>query len=138
MTTQTEYIGPDDMLFYNNKDGEINCGGFSVNSIMMKNGISPIMTLNSNYHAGGGENKVSDLFNNLVIPSWSLSYGYKGGAIFCDRHKEYEHDDVVDDDLHEKLLELVKANPNEIKKTNKMRTKKKCVFKQKGTKKYKK
>jgi hypothetical protein len=78
------YIGPDELIY--NNDGEIHSGGFSVNSIMLKNGLSPIMTLNdtngnSNQMQTGGE-KVSDLFNNLVIPNWSLSYNYKNGVVY--------------------------------------------------------
>ena len=40
------YIGANDLVFNNNKVDGIFGGGFSVNSIMMKNGMSPIMTLN--------------------------------------------------------------------------------------------
>jgi hypothetical protein len=73
----TSYIGPDELIY--NNDGEIHTGGFSVNSIMLKNGLSPITTLNHtniNQMQIGGD-KVSDLFNNLVVPNWSLSYNYK-------------------------------------------------------------
>jgi hypothetical protein len=43
----------------------------------MKLGLSPIMTLNTEQKGGSDEletNKVSDLFNNLVLPNWALSY----------------------------------------------------------------
>ena len=40
------YISSDDLVF-NNKDG-IYSGGFNVQSIMLKGGISPILTLNKN------------------------------------------------------------------------------------------
>ena len=126
------YIGPDELIY--NNDGEIHSGGFSVNSIMLKNGLSPIMTLNdtngnSNQMQTGGE-KVSDLFNNLVIPNWSLSYNYKNGVVYQggandiynnsnNKSKKYNYDDDDDDvmkeDLHEKLLNLVKVDKNEIK-----------------------
>lgn len=104
-------IGPDDLVF-NNKDG-ISSGGFSVKSIMMKAGMSPIMTINN--QMGGGSDKVSDLFENLVVPNWTLSYNNHLGG---NKYKEYNHDDsdsddeVIKDDLHEKLLELVKENDN--------------------------
>lgn len=83
------YIGPDELIY--NNDGEIHSGGFNINSIMMKNGMSPIMTLNSNnfmIHQNGGANeinKVSDLFANLVIPNWNLSYNYKNGGTFVEK-----------------------------------------------------
>lgn len=136
------YIGPDELIY--NNDGEIHSGGFSVNSIMLKNGLSPIMTLNNNDNNGntnpmqtGGE-KVSDLFNNLVIPNWSLSYNYKNGIVYeggsnglynssnKNNNNDNDHDDIMEEDLHEKLLNLVKVNEREMKQagSNKKITKK--------------
>ena len=57
-------IGANEMVFNNDTVNGIHTGGFSVNSIMMKNGISPIMTINK--EQTGGSNLVSDIFNNLV------------------------------------------------------------------------
>ena len=37
----------------------------------MKSGISPIITFNTDSIQNGG-NKVSDIFNDLVVPNWSL------------------------------------------------------------------
>ena len=138
MNLNDSYIGPDELIY--NNDGEIHSGGFSVNSIMLKNGLSPIMTLNNNNtnvntnrNQIGGE-KVSDLFNNLVIPNWSLSYNYKNGAVYeggglygvknHHRNVEENEDDVMEEDLHEKLLNLVKVDKSEIMKNNKKNTKK--------------
>jgi hypothetical protein len=136
------YIGPDELIY--NNDGEIHSGGFSVNSIMLKNGLSPIMTLNNNDNNGntnpmqtGGE-KVSDLFNNLVIPNWSLSYNYKNGIVYeggsnglynssnKNNNNDNDHDDIMEEDLHEKLLNLVKVDTSEIKQhsSNKKTSKK--------------
>jgi len=136
MNLNHSYIGPDELIY--NNDGEIHSGGFSVNSIMLKNGLSPIMTLNHNnanvnttMHQIGGE-KVSDLFNNLVIPNWSLSYNYKNGAVYeggsngvmynsnkkrGDGYGDGDDDEVMEEELHDKLLNLVKVDKNEIKNT---------------------
>ena len=121
------YIGPDELIFNNDVNGNIHSGGFDVNSIMMKNGMSPIMTWNeSNASQIGGAEKVSDLFDNLVIPNWSISYNYKhlGGTII---RQNKENDDINDDDgviteeLHEKLLNLVRTSSDELKQPkNKM------------------
>ena len=67
------YIGGDELVFNNDTELGIHSGGFSVNSIMLKACMSPIMTVNSD-QLGGTNEKVSDLFNNLVIPNWTLSY----------------------------------------------------------------
>ncbi len=122
--SELDYIGPDELIFNNDIKGGIHSGGFNVKSIMMKAGMSPIMTLNT--HQIGGD-KVSDLFNDLVIPNWTLSYNNR---IVGGKYKETDNisdddsdeDDVVDDDLHEKLLELVKEHDTEMKKTKKKTT----------------
>jgi len=131
MNLNHSYIGPDELIY--NNDGEIHSGGFSVNSIMLKNGLSPIMTLNNNNaivnantNQIGGE-KVSDLFNNLVIPNWSLSYNYKNGAVYeggangviynsnKKRSDDEDDDEVMEEELHDKLLNLVKVDKTEMK-----------------------
>jgi hypothetical protein len=131
MNLNHSYIGPDELIY--NNDGEIHSGGFSVNSIMLKNGLSPIMTLNNNNaivnantNQIGGE-KVSDLFNNLVIPNWSLSYNYKNGPVYeggangviynsnKKRSDDEDDDEVMEEELHDKLLNLVKVDKTEMK-----------------------
>jgi hypothetical protein len=139
-----DYIGADELVFNNDDDKGIHSGGFSVNSIMMKSNMSPIMTLNTpNSITGGGTNKVSDLFNDLVVPNWALSYNNR---IIGGKYKDVDHDqsesdddDVIHDDLHEKLLELVKQhNTSSISKSSKKKiTKrvKKLISKKTATKK---
>jgi len=132
------YIGADELVFNNDKELGIYSGGFSVKSIMMKAGMSPIMTLNySNTdsghlrHSGGTSEseKVSDLFNDLVVPNWALSYSDRmvGGKYNENDHHKTRHnddddtdedDDVVTDDLHDKLLELVKEHNAKVKNGN--------------------
>jgi hypothetical protein len=140
--SELDYIGADELVFNNDINKGIHSGGFSVNSIMMKSNMSPIMTLNSPDSMIGG-NKVSDLFNDLVVPNWVLSYNNRilGGS----KYKEVKHDDdtgseddeVVHDDLHEKLLDLVKQHNAISKPTKKRMTRKlkKSVTKKGGTKK---
>ena len=112
-------IGPNELVFNFNKDDQIYSGGFNVNSIMMKTGMSPIMTLNTEQN-GGGTNKVSDLFKNLVVPSWTLSYPNMSGGAYKDNEKNYDSDtdSDIDDDLHDKLLNLVKESDSKLKRKN--------------------
>lgn len=127
-----DYIGADELVFNNDTNLGIHSGGFSVNSIMLKNGMSPIMTVNSEQFGGKNE-KVSDLFNNLVIPNWTLSYNNRlvGGKYNeIEKNIENAEDDIVDDDLHEKLLDLVKQHEvktqkqkSNIKNTKRMKNK---------------
>lgn len=119
--SELNYIGAGELVFNKDVQSGIYSGGFDVKSIMMKAGMSPIMTINTE-QIGGGD-KVSDLFNNLVVPNWALSYNNR---LIGGKYKEVEYsdsdseDDVVDDDLHEKLLELVKEHNNEMKKKKKL------------------
>ena len=66
-------IGANDLIYYSDNEGKIYSGGFSVNSIMIKEGLSPIMTLN-NISSTTQHDNISDLFSDLVIPSWTLHH----------------------------------------------------------------
>lgn len=131
------YLGPNELIYNNNLKEGIYSGGFSVNSVMMREGISPIITLNTSSVGGAtsDSDKVTDIFSNLVIPNWAFSYGKSvGGGTEKEIKHEDEYDtDVIDDDLHDKLLDLVKerANQNKHKNTKKSKSKNKN-----GTKKH--
>jgi hypothetical protein len=128
------YIGADELVFNTDSEEGVYSGGFSVNSIMMKAGMSPIMTLNSQ-KGGGDSNKVSDLFDSLVIPNWAVSYGNRMiGGEYKDNNGE-DSDEDIDDELHDKLLGLVKEHENKLnqKKIRKTR-KQKLDTKKDGTK----
>ena len=137
MNTEMDLLANGNDMVFDSKNNTIQSGGFSVTSIMLNSGMSPIMTMNTNNMLqSGGSNKVSDLFQNLAVPNWATMYPMKGGEYKEDnKHKETE----IDEDLHDKLLELVKdRKPQE--KTNKKQTQKiknKKVGK-KGTQKNKK
>jgi hypothetical protein len=109
------YINHEELVF--NSDNSIQSGGFSVSSIFMKSGISPIMTMNINTENGiqnGGSNKVSDLFQNLAVPNWAIMYKMTGGEY----KEKNDSDSDIDDDLHDKLLDLVREREKNGKKKN--------------------
>lgn len=128
-----EYIGANELIFNKDDNNNIYSGGFNVNSIMFKAGMSPILTVNNQ---SGGNSKVSDLFESLVIPNWALSYSMKGGEY---HENEIETDEEIEDELHEKLLDLVKENENKLKKLDKSKKTRKFKINTKkgGTKKKK-
>ncbi len=129
------YIGANDLV-YTNKDG-IYSGGFNVQSIMMKGGISPIMTINNNdEQKGGSTGKVSDIFSGLVVPAYAYYHngGFKSKVSSYKSHNSDDDDDededeVIDDDLHDKLLGLVREHDNKLKQEER---KKKRTRKHKG------
>jgi hypothetical protein len=75
------------------------------------------MTINNSIQTGGTD-KVSDLFENLVIPNWALSYNNKiiGGYVSKDNVDDdsEDEDDDIDDDLHDKLIGLVKEHESKL------------------------
>jgi len=101
-----DYIGANELVFNTDKEAGIYSGGFSIKSIMMKSGSSPILTVNKPLQSGGAS-QVSDLFKDLVIPNWALSYSMKGGE-YKDESSDSESE--IDDDLHDKLLGLVREH----------------------------
>jgi len=127
---EVEYIGANELIFNKDEDNNIYSGGFNINSILFKSGMSPILTVNKQ---SGGSKQVSDLFQSLVIPNWALSYSMKGGE-YTDN--DIESDEEIEDDLHDKLLDLVKENENKLKKVEKSKKtrKLKISFKKGGTK----
>lgn len=120
------YIGPNDLVYTNDKKNNIHAGGFSVNSILMKSGISPIMTLNGQ---SGGGSKVSDLFKDLVVPNWALSYNGYGGGVIKNNNNVMDNE-IIEDNLHDQLLKIVQEQPqkthtkNKTKKNQKTQSKK--------------
>lgn len=112
-----DYIGAGELV-YNTDGGGVQSGGFSVESIMMRAGMSPIKTMNKSQSGGN----VSDLFKNLVIPSWTLSYNNRigGGKSKMDN---FSDDEAIDDELHDKLLGLVEQHNKKLKKQQDKKTK---------------
>jgi len=102
-----------DFVFSRGGDGQIYGGGFSVGNILDKfGGRSPLVTLNddnnNNENQTGGGNKVeqfSDIFKNYVVPTGIFSFPYKSCNSTTNRECK---DDVINDDLYNKLLDLVK------------------------------
>jgi hypothetical protein len=128
------HIDSDDLIFYNDENGEIHSGGFNVNSVLMKMGLSPITTLN-----GGGQNgdNVGDLFKDIVIPSWAIYLPSRGGnKLSNDNYNTNDDDDeFIDEDLHDKLLNLVKPKENVVKKQDTKENNKNKLLAGKKTKK---
>lgn len=124
-----------DLVFYSDSNNEIHSGGFSINSIMMKGGISPFTTLNKMNDQTGGN--VSDLFKDLVVPSWLVSQGniFSGGRKQNNKDSDSDDDEIISDDLHDKLVALVTVSDADIKSKKKQTKRfKNKVKKNKGTK----
>ena len=104
-----------DFVFSRGGDGQIYGGGFSVGNILDKfGGGSPLVTLNGDDNndnnvsqTGGGKKpeQFSDIFKNYVVPTGLFSFPYKSFSSTNNRNCE---NDVINDDLYSKLMDLVK------------------------------
>jgi len=143
------YITEDDMVFTNDDEKGIYSGGFKVDSIMMKLGISPIMTVNKKLEkeTDGPETKVSDLFSQLVVPNWIAYYPNKKGGEKDSNEKnihldtddietvsdeddisiEENEDSIIGGSLYDRLVDLATVNEKELKRSKKNKTKRNKV-----------
>ena len=103
---------------------------------MMKSVILPITTLNNINGQTGGN--VSDLFKDLVVPSWLVSQEYKGSGgnkHVANLDEDSEDGEIISDELYDKLVDLVTVSDAEIKNKKKhTRRFKNKINKNKGTK----
>jgi hypothetical protein len=111
MNSNTGVMNVSDFVFFKS-GGSIQSGGYSVNSLFLDKGISPFATLNQS--AGDqSSSSFADMFKDLAVPSWILSSTPKqiggGSYIYGDDIMNVNIIDggAVDDDLHDKLLNLV-------------------------------
>ena len=98
--TSNELMTDGDYVFFKNGDS-IQSGGYTVNSLLLAQGLSPIATMNLT-------NDFS--FDDLVVPGWALTTNsiYSGGS----NQEEVDMDGgAIDTDLYDKLVELASNNP---------------------------
>ena len=107
---------PSELVFHTADDNSIQSAGFSINSILMQQGVPPMQTLNSGKQTGGG---VSSLLNNLAVPAGLLCLQ----QIVNKSHIESHQNKVIDEDLYSKLVKLVKHEP--VKRKTRSRSRKK-------------
>jgi hypothetical protein len=112
----------DDLIFYKDGNGNIMSGGYSVESRMLEEGISPMRTLNLEQTGGKDkkETKVSNGFENLAVPA-GLYYITQPQT--KNKHKEHHNYDKehtpLSDDIFDKLYEMIEYNDKNKRKTKK-------------------
>lgn len=107
-------MGVDDLVFYKGEGGNIMSMGFNIES--------QLMTTNNSNKIGG---QVSSLFKNLAIPS-GYSYNKAYGSSNKTSTKLINNDEILSEDIHDKLLKFVVVNSktNKTRKSNKSHNKK--------------
>lgn len=108
------YFTGEDLVFYKEND-QIMSGGYSIDSILLKEGIAPMTTLNTSL-SGGRKEKVSNLFENLAIPAGLLYIHQKP------KFNEHDYEEICDhcvlsDDIHDQLFALVELHKPKKQKT---------------------
>ena len=121
-------------LIFNGDNKNINSGGFSVESMLMKSSQSPFITMNNNSPFSGGNNnntnQVSDIFNSLVVPNWALynpnnlqkiiiNTNDKDKNVYANEGDDNCDDDSIQDTLYDKLFNLANVKTDISNKDNK-------------------
>jgi hypothetical protein len=111
-------LSADDLVFYE-EGGNIMSGGYLIDSILMKQGISPMTTLNQRGGLNNNGEHVSNIFENLAVPAGLLYTYKKGGSINkYQPKKSYTNGDIalsdaIHDDLFKQIeIDLYKKNTN--------------------------
>lgn len=116
------HLSPADMVFYKEVDKEttqekIMSGGFSIESLLWKNGESPMYTANTASNLSGG-NAVSSIFKNLAVPAGLLyqkNYEKKRNLFEYNEHGEelvggFKETIVMPEDIHSMLMKMIEVN----------------------------
>ena len=126
----TELLSADDLIFEKNNEKGIYSGGFRVNNIFIKQGISPIITLGGSSNIEEKKkgnlknNNVGDLWSDLVVPNWAFQLGDITKHSFYKNNKNIDENDFIDNTLYDKLIGLVSISNNKEIQKIKQHTKK--------------
>ena len=108
------HLQPCDLtICYNNEDGTASAGGYKIESLLLKQGSSPMITMSG----GKKSDKVSDCFRDLAVPAGLLC----ATETRCTRLPMADDKGVVDKSLYDRLVELaaVSETPSRSKSKSK-------------------
>jgi hypothetical protein len=108
-------------MVYNKEGEKIMAGGYSVNSLLLNQGMPVAYSGESTGASTGGKgkthvsDKVSDRFKNLAIPAGLyLGSNYSNAKNSIDMNEA----EVINDDLYEKLLKLAQGDKGSLSNVN--------------------
>ena len=117
------YFSPNDLVFYKEND-QIMSGGYLIDSILLKQGISPMTTLNQQggdkRYGKQDDKQVSSIFENLAVPA-GLLYTYSKGNVLQDLNDNHsKHRNIMlDDEIHDEFIKKIEMNLNSKRKNTK-------------------
>jgi len=105
----------EDMIFYKNND-LIMSGGFSVESVLLKNGNSPMYTNNSLNGGDGTRDKVSDIFKNYAVPAGLFYQQNKEKSLALFNYEKMEENPreipVIPHNIHDTFMNMLESHNN--------------------------
>jgi hypothetical protein len=108
-------LGPDDLLFYQEQRGGNNIimsGGYSVDSFLLKQGLSPMQTFSSleGSQLGGGK-QVSSIFENLAVPAGLFYINQKPtqDAYINSKQKCMDHK-MLPDNIFDEFIKMIEID----------------------------
>jgi len=135
------HLSPNDMVFYkevdeNTNEQKIMSGGFSIESLLLNRGESPMYTSNTSTISTGGS--VSSIFKNLAVPAGLL---YQKNASkkrnlfqYSEDVQEFEggfkDNAVLSEDIHSQLIKMIEVNDSG-KTNNERKTRKHRISREK-------
>lgn len=130
LDNEKNIFDPHDFVYFKSGD-TIESSGYKINSILMNNNVPAMITNNISQSTKTNGNTVSSVLNNFAVPAGLLLLQQKSLKHYDDSKNS---DDVIDDDLFNKLLDL--STPIKKKKHTKRHKSKKTNSIRKTKRKY--
>lgn len=110
-------LSANDMIFYKEGD-KIMSGGFSIESLLLHKGQSPMYTANGSENTNITGGSVSSIFKNLAVPAGLLYQTNKEKKRQLFEYNEdgqeleggFNNNSVLSEDIHSQLMKMVEVN----------------------------
>lgn len=111
-------LGPDDLLFYQEQRGGNNIimsGGYSVDSFLLKQGLSPMQTFGAleGDQSGGKQsdgNKPSSIFENLAVPAGLFFSNQKPTQDNYGNKTKYMDHKMLPDNIFDEFIKMIEID----------------------------
>lgn len=108
-TLQVPIYTQDDFVFCKKPNGEITSCGYRIDSTLMRNNQSPFVLYTNSNNDLNNDNDVASIFRNKTVPMGIYHNPGKAERLTFDIEDDIETAEI-EDDLYEKLLEMVNAS----------------------------
>ena len=108
-TPQVPIYTQDDFVFCKKPNGEITSCGYRIDSTLMRNNQSPFVVYSNSPNDLNTNNDVADMFRNKTVPMGIYHAPGKSDRFPFDIEDDIETAEI-EDDLYDKLLEMIDAS----------------------------